>query len=86
MSDSQRLERVEDKLDKVGDAISSINITLAKQAVVLEEHVKRSTMLEEQFKPIRKHVDVVHGILKLISLLGICSGLIHMILKALKVY
>jgi hypothetical protein len=84
--DSKRLERVEDKLDKVVDAISGINVTLAKQAVVLEEHVKRSTMLEEQFKPVRKHVDIVNGILKLMGILGTCGGLIHGLMKILKVY
>ncbi len=83
--DTKRLERVEDKLDKVVDSISNINVTLAKQSVILEEHVKRSTMLEDQMKPIKKHVDLVNAAFKLLGLL-ISVGGIHGLMKLFKVY
>lgn len=83
--DTKRLERVEDKLDKVVDSISNINITLAKQAVVLEEHVKRSTMLEGIVTPIKKRMDIGEAIFKLIMLL-ISLGGVHGLMKLFKVY
>ena len=68
MSDIKQLEA---KIDKVIDAQSEMNGTLKAQAVVLEEHVKRTNLLEAEIKPIKTHVDMVHGALKLIAAIGL---------------
>jgi hypothetical protein len=70
-----RIIRIEDKIDKVMEHTSSIDITLAKQHVILEEHVKRTNLLEEKLEPIQKHVNMVHGALKLIGLIATIAAI-----------
>ncbi len=77
-------DRVHDKLDKVVESISEINVTLAKQSVSLEEHIKRSNMLEAKMVPVEKHVAMVNGALKFIGLLGILAGILEVIIMSLK--
>lgn len=71
--DDRRHLKLEDKLDKISDHISDINITLAKQSVILEEHVKRTNLLEEKIKPIERHVVMANGALKLIAALSMIA-------------
>lgn len=73
-----------EKLDKISDKLSKIDVTLAAQHVTLLEHTKRSTMLEEDLKPIKKHVAMVEGALKLLGLLGLLASIfeaVHMVFK-----
>lgn len=67
--DDKRLERVEDKIDALNAHLSSIDSTLAAQHVSLAEHIKRTSILEEEMKPVKEHVAMVHGVLKFIGLL-----------------
>lgn len=68
-------EHQEAKLDKALEHIASIDVTLAKQAIILDEHIKRTNLLEAEVKPIKKHVDMVEGAIKLIMLLGVVIGI-----------
>ncbi len=79
--DNKRLERIENKIDDVSDHLGSIDVTLAGQHISLKEHIKRTTMLEKELAPIKKHVYMVQGALALIT----ASGAIIGILKYLKV-
>lgn len=54
MENDERLIRIEAKLDKVVDAVSDVKATQAAQHVTLEEHTKRSTMLEEIVVPMHE--------------------------------
>lgn len=72
---------MEDKLDKLSEKITSIDVTLAKQSVILEEHVKRTNLLEAKIEPIEKHVAMVHGVLKFMGIIGVFVGLIEGLLK-----
>ncbi len=78
-------KRLEDKLDKVVDKIGSIDVTLAKQSVILEEHVRRTDILESKITPIEKHVIMVHGVLKFLGLIAIFVGIIEGLLKIIGV-
>ncbi len=80
MVDDKRLERIEDKVDIIGQHVGSINVTLAGQHISLEEHIRRTALLESELKPIKKHVDMVSGAMKL---LAVAATLIA-IYKALK--
>lgn len=78
MSSNDQLSKMDSKLDKIQEHLASVDVTLAKQEVSLTEHVKRSTLLEEnvkmlrsEFTPIQKHVIVVNGVLRLLSLIGL---------------
>lgn len=56
--------RVLNKLDEMDKRIDSIDITLAKQHVSLEEHIKRTNLLEMKLEPIDTHVKSVNAVLK----------------------
>ncbi len=58
-------QRILDKLDEMDKRLDNIDVTLAKQHVSLEEHIKRTNLLEEKLDPVEKHVHGVNVILKL---------------------
>lgn len=81
------LKRVLDKLDIIDSRLNDIDKTLAAQHVTLEEHTRRSTMLEEEFKPLKKHTTMVDGAVKFVALAGIVAAFvesIHVIFSWLK--
>lgn len=73
--------RVEDKLDKVADDISHINVTLAKQEVSLSEHIKRTNILEAKIEPIEKHMLMINGALKFVGGIALFIGIIEGLLR-----
>lgn len=79
------MKRLEDKIDKVLDKQSNMDVTLGKQSVILEEHVKRTNLLETRFEPVEKHVIMVNGVLKFIGILAILLGIIEGLLKIIGV-
>jgi hypothetical protein len=80
MDDQDRLGRIEDKIGDISGHLASVDITLAKQSVILDEHVKRSNLLEAKMVPLEKHSAMVSGALKLFGFLAILFELY----KALK--
>jgi len=77
MKKSERLEKLDVKLDKVIEHIANIDTTLAKQSVILDEHVKRSTQLEDRMEPVEKHVVMINGVLKFLGLLAAIAAIIE---------
>jgi len=69
-----RIIRIENKLDKVVDHISSIDSTLAAQHESLREHIRRTNLLEEEVEPIKKHVNMVGGVIKMVLILSAVGG------------
>lgn len=55
------------KLDKIVEDIGEIKVTLGKQQVSLDEHIRRTNLIEEDLKPVKKHVWMVNGALKLVG-------------------
>lgn len=81
-------KNISDKLDKISDDMTDIKVTIAKQQVSLDDHIKRTNMLEEsveflydEIKPIKLHVSQVSAILKF---LGIVASGITAIVGVLK--
>lgn len=64
------LIRIEDKLEKLAEQNAEQNVILGKQSVILDEHVKRTNILESTIKPIQHHVSMVQGAFKFIGLLA----------------
>lgn len=62
MSDDQRIH---DKLDKLDERLDQQGITLVKNTAILEEHIKRTALLEEDMRPIKKHVALVNAAAKI---------------------
>lgn len=65
-----------DQLDKIHERLTSIDKTLVRQEGHLAEHIRRTALLEDEIKPIKKHVGHVEGAIKLIGLLSIIAGLL----------
>lgn len=74
MSDQRRLERIESKIDDLADAQAKMNVILGQQHVSLKDHMRRSDALEQQIQPIKKHVAMVEGALKLLGLISLLVG------------
>lgn len=64
MESNDRLIRV---LEKMEERLDNLDTTMVKNTLSLEEHVKRTNLLEEQIKPIKKHVDMVNAGAKIAS-------------------
>lgn len=72
-----RIIRIENKIDKVVEHLGSIDSTLAAQHESLKIHIKRSDLLEAQVEPLKTHVAMVSGALKLIGILAMICGSIE---------
>lgn len=79
--DDRRLERIEAKMDDIADHTASIDITLAKQSIILAEHIRRTEILEEKLEPVETHVKLVNAILKLSGVGGLGHAIMHYIIK-----
>ncbi len=84
------LERVYDRQEKLVDSVHEINITLAKQHISLEEHIKRSQAAEEaiqvlraELKPIEQHVSIVKAVVKIIAGLLSSASILYLIKRLL---
>lgn len=78
MSDEKRLERIEDKLDTVVTKISSIDVTLAENKMILSDHTRRSLanekaveIIKNELKPVFIHVSLMNIVGKIaLTILG----------------
>jgi archaellum component FlaC len=82
--DDKRLDRIETKIDDIADHLGSIDTTLAAQHVSLKEHIRRTTQIENELKPIKTHVAVVDGTFKFIMAIAAVAAAVAGILAALK--
>lgn len=82
-NDDDKLNRIEDKIDTIVAHTASIDVTLAKQHEQLAYHIKRTNLIEEQLEPIKKHVNMVHGALKLIGVLSVLASIAEVVFKLL---
>ncbi len=71
-------DRVFEKLDQIAEAQSDIKVTLAQQQVILDEHIRRTELLEKELDPVTKHVSRVEGALKLLGVLSAVGGLMRL--------
>ena len=71
------MEEISKKLDKLDERLDTIQTMQAVHTEQLKEHMRRSDLLEkrieqvdQELKPVEKHVAMVNGALKLIGVLG----------------
>lgn len=79
-----KLDKIEAKVDKIIEKVEDINVTLASQHEVLKEHIRRTELIEEDMKPIKKHVTIVNALMKVLGLLisgGIITEIIVLLTK-----
>jgi len=73
----EQLDKIEAKVDIIEEKISSIDVTLAKQAKDLEHHIYRTELAEQNLElirqemvPVKKHVALMDAGLKIIGALS----------------
>ena len=73
-----KLDKIDSRLDKVDSRLNEIDKTIVKQEVNLSLHMKRSDelekhvkLLEDQFKPVRKHVDNITFLVNTVKWVGL---------------
>jgi hypothetical protein len=76
MSDELKLDRIEDKIGKIEDHMQKQEVNLARLTVSVEEHVKRSNLLEAKMKPIEDRVNLVDAAFKIVIALSIMATII----------
>lgn len=64
MDVSDILSRLEGKIDKQGEHLASVDVTLARQAASLEEHMRRSDLLEKGQEAIRTEAKALEADLR----------------------
>jgi hypothetical protein len=82
--DEHRLIRIEAKIDDQNSHLASIDTTLMAQHVSLRDHVRRTALLEAELKPIKRHVNMVDGAIKLVILLAAVAAIVeaaHLVMK-----
>lgn len=65
MSDNN--DRLYQKLDNIDQRLDNVDVTMARNTVLLDEHIKRTNLLEAEIKPIKRHMDMVNLLAKLMS-------------------
>ena len=82
------VERLEAKIDKHGEALAQINVTLAQQHVTLQEHMRRTdanekhiALVESELKPLTKAHLMWSGAGKLVTTLAVLAGIAEAIYK-----
>ena len=70
---------IDKKLDDIAKDISGINVTLAKQSVLLDDHVKRSKQLEDRVEPLEKQHHEIVGSVKFLKIIGVVASILEAI-------
>ena len=93
----QKLEKIEQQLSKnheiVDGRLTTIEKIQAVQEANLKEHMRRSDNLEKivtdmekkDIQPVKRHVAMVEGALKLLGIIGILVSIVSGILKIFNV-
>lgn len=76
------MEEISKKLDKMDERLDNIQTLQAVHTEQLKEHMRRSDLLEkrieqvdQELKPVEKHVAMVNGALKLVGIIGTLAAI-----------
>jgi hypothetical protein len=72
--------RIFEKIEKVENHLHEINLTLEKQHQSLAEHMRRTQLLEQEMRPVVKHVEQVRGAGILLGFLALLSTIVSVYL------
>lgn len=88
---SDKVDKLDSKIDTIISDITEIKVTSARHEVNLQMHMKRSdaaetgiNMLKDELVPIKKHVNAVDVVVKLIAFASTVIGTILGFLKLIK--
>jgi tetrahydromethanopterin S-methyltransferase subunit G len=77
------MKGVEERLEKIDSRLEKISETLVRNTSSLEEHMRRTALLEKEVAPITKHVAQLQGAGKLLAYISILAGIIFTIVRLL---
>lgn len=86
------LEKINDKLDKMSEMMSEIQVSQARTEVSIVEHIRRTDLLEENMElikkdmaPVKEHVAKVNLVAKIVAgVLGAAVTIGAALIKAFK--
>lgn len=81
-SHGDKLDKISVKIDKIADKLTALDVTTIKQQVILNEHIRRTELLEETVKPLSKHVNIMNAALKIlgiVSTIAVIAEYVHSI-------
>jgi hypothetical protein len=61
--------KLEKRLERLDERLDTIAVTLARNTSSLEEHIRRTEILEQDFKPVKSHVTLMNNAAKVSSAL-----------------
>lgn len=70
------LDIIHDMLVKLQDDVEEIKDEQVQQRVILDEHIRRTELLESEMRPVRKHVYMVQGVGAFIGLLALVATIV----------
>jgi len=70
---------IEKKIDAIQEDVTEIKTHMAVYNEQLKIHIKRSDLLERKLEPVEKHVSMVNGALKLLSVGAAIAAIIEVI-------
>lgn len=76
---SKRLERIEKEMSIVRNILIRLDKTMVINTRSLDEHMRRTKLLETELKPITKHVEQMRGAAKLIGLLALIASIVMVV-------
>ena len=79
--DGSRENRIENKVDSIANDIASINVTLAKQSIILDEHQRRSLANEASVDILKKQHNMIIGAFKLITLIAALAAAVELFVR-----
>jgi chromosome segregation ATPase len=86
-------DRIYEKLDKIEERLNSIDITLERNTVSLEHHIRRTDLLQDssqnlsaQLEPIKTHVTKVQGGLQLLGAIAAIAAFILVTLQIIDLF
>lgn len=71
------LKWLKDALEKIENRQHQHTETLTRLTVTVEEHVKRTNILEEEIKPLKAHVQLMNTAAKVLSIAGTIALTAH---------
>jgi hypothetical protein len=68
---NQELDFIKDLLLKIDERLDAMERIQIRHEANLVEHMKRSRQLEEEFKPLQKHIHMVQGVGAFIGIIAL---------------
>jgi len=77
-------DKLDEKLQRIAEHLGAIDVTLAKQQVSLDHHVKRTDLLEAQVKPVFAGITALNGAVRFVKFIGVLALIaeaVHVVLR-----